>query len=73
MGHLRYLYLKTFSEKKLERRLRRIERKLDRLDYDSKKYLRLSNKSIDYVNAISSKSSGRLPRREHGWYISKDD
>lgn len=73
MGFLRYTFLKMLSEDSLRRKSDRIQRKLDRLDYDSKKYLKLSNKSIDYVNAIASKCAGKMPKREHGWYISKDD
>ena len=46
---------------------------LNNMDYDSDEYLQLDLKRIDVVNAISSKSSGRLPRREHGWYLPNDD
>ena len=33
----------------------------------------LANKYNDYVNAIGGKCADKLPKREHGWYISKDD
>ena len=37
------------------------------------KYWKLENKRLDYVNAIGSKCADKLPKRKHGWYISKDD
>lgn len=73
MGFLRNIYFKVASEKTLRKKSEKISKKLDELDYDSKKYLKLSLKHIDYVNAVSSKCAGKLPKREHGWYISKDD
>jgi len=51
-------------------------KKLNKVGYyesDSNKHTRLANKYHDYVNAIGSKSADRLPKREHGWYLSKDD
>ena len=73
MGIIRNVYLKIASEKTLRRNSQKMQEKLDRLDYDSKRHTRIWRKNIDYVNAISSKCAGRLPKREHGWYISKDD
>jgi hypothetical protein len=73
MGILRNIYFKVASEETLRKKSRKIRRKIDKLDYDSKRHTRLSNKSVDFVNAVASKSKGKLPRREHGWYISKDD
>lgn len=73
MGVLRSIYLKVASEKTLRKKHDKIHRKLNKLDYDSKKHTKLSRKSVDFVNAISSKSSGKLPKREHGWYIYKED
>ena len=46
---------------------------LSRMDYDSDEYLHLDNERIAVVNEISSRCAGKLPRREHGWYLSKDD
>lgn len=40
---------------------------------NSNKHMGLANKYNDYVNAVSSKCAGKLPKRKHGWYISKDD
>ena len=37
------------------------------------KHMRLANKYNDYVNAIGGKCANKLPKRKHGWYISKDD
>lgn len=73
MGLLKKIFLKTASEKTLRKKSGKISKKLDKLNYDSKRHTKLSNKSVDYVNAISSKRKGSLPKREHGWYISKDD
>ena len=73
MGLLRNIFFKVASEKTLRRKSEKISKKLDKLDYNSKKHTRLSNKHVGYVNAVASKSSGKLPKREHGWYISKDD
>jgi hypothetical protein len=38
---------------------------------EGNKHMRLANKYNDYVNAICSKCAGKLPKREHGWYIHK--
>lgn len=73
MGILRKIFFNLSSEKTLRKKSEKISKKLDKLDYNSKKHTRLSNKSVDYVNAVSRKSAGKLPKREHGWYISKDD
>ena len=73
MGLLRNIFLKAANENTLRRKSEKISSKLNKLDYNSKKHTRLSNKSVDYVNAVTSKRKGSLPRREHGWYISKDD
>lgn len=72
MGILKNLYFKLASEDKLRKKSDKIFHKLGKLDYNSKKHTRLSNKSVDYVNAVASKCAGKLPKREHGWYISKD-
>lgn len=46
---------------------------LDATDWDSDNCNQLYNDHIDVVNEISSRSSGRLPKREHGWYLPNDD
>ena len=38
---------------------------------EGNKHMRLANKYNDYVNAIGGKGAGKLPKREHGWYIHK--
>jgi hypothetical protein len=73
MGILRNIYLMVASEKAVRKKSAKIRRKLDTLDYNSRRHTRLSNKSVDYVNATFRKSKGKLPQREHGWYIFKDE
>lgn len=46
---------------------------LDRLDYYSEEHTRLHSEHSDVVDAIISKSSYSLPKREHGWYLPNDD
>lgn len=46
---------------------------LNSMDYDSNEYLQLDLERIDVVNEISSRSVGKLPKREHGWYLPNDD
>lgn len=75
MGFLREIYLKTSSEQKLRNKADKMFNKLNKVGFyesDSNKHMGLANKYNDYVNAISSKCAGKLPKREHGWYISKD-
>lgn len=69
---LRYTLLGLLSENQLRKKDDKLRKKLNSLDYDSKEYLKISNKLVDIVNKISSKSAGKLPKREHGWYIFKD-
>ena len=76
MGILRTVYFKLASEKKLRKKSARMFKKLNKVGFyesDSKKHMRLANKYLDYVNAIGSKCASKLPKRKHGWYISKDD
>lgn len=48
-------------------------KKIGFYEKEGTKHMRLGNKYNDYVNAIGSKCANKLPKREHGWYISKDD
>lgn len=76
MGILRNIYFNLSSEKTLRRKSEKMFKKLNKVGFyesDSTKHMRLANKHIDYVNAVSSKCAGKLPKREHGWYISKYD
>ena len=50
-----------------------MRKKLDSMNYESKKHTRLDRRRIDLVNEISSRRSGKLPKREHGWYLPNDD
>ena len=75
MGIFRTIYFKLASEKKLRKKANKMFRKLNKVGFYEKegnKHLRLANKYNDYVNAIGGKCAGKLPKREHGWYINKD-
>ena len=75
MGLFRTIYFKLASEKKLRKKANKMFRKLNKVGFYEKegnKYMRLANKYNDYVNAIGGKCAGKLPKREHGWYINKD-
>lgn len=76
MGILRDIYLKFASEDSLRKKTDKMFTKLNKVGFyesDSNKHMGLWRKYNDYVNAIGSKCAGKLPKREHGWYISKDD
>ena len=73
MGLFTKLHLTFGSEKSLRKKELKLRKKLDKLDYDSKKHTKVWKKQVDYVNAISSKSKWKRPRREHGWNLYKED
>ena len=76
MGVLRSIYFKLTSEEKLRKKADKMYEKLERVDFyenNSNKYRRLASKYHDYVNAVGGKCAKKLPKREHGWYIHKDD
>ncbi|MBQ4550213.1 MAG: hypothetical protein IJA49_03880 [Oscillospiraceae bacterium] len=76
MGIFRDIYFKRTSEKKLRKKADKMFKKLNKVGFyesDSNKHRRLANKYNDYVNAICGKGAKKLPKREHGWYIFKDD
>lgn len=76
MGILRNVYFKMASEKTLRNKAGKMFNKLNKVGFyesDSNKHMGLANKYNDYVNAIGGKCAGKLPKREHGWYISKKD
>ena len=72
MGVLNFL-LNSMSEGKLCKIESKVRNKLDSIDYESKKYLKIDLLRINVVNAIARKVSGKLPKREHGWYLDKDN
>ena len=67
------LLLKFMSEDSLCAMDDKMQDKLDKLDYESKKHTKLDLHRIDVVNEICSRSAGKLPKREHGWYLPNDD
>ena len=74
MGIIRNVFFKLASEKKLRKKADKMYKKLLKVGFYEKegnKHMRLANKYNDYVNAIGGKCAGRLPKREHGWYIHK--
>lgn len=76
MGIFRNMFFVVASEKKLRKKSDKMFKKLNKVGFfekEGKKHMRLANKYIDYVNAVGSKSSKKLPKREHGWYILKKD
>ncbi len=76
MGFFRSIYLKLSSEEKLRKKSDKMFKKLNRVGFyesNSNKHMGLANKYNDYVNAIGGKCADKLPKRKHGWYISKDD
>ncbi len=76
MGIFRSLFFALSSEKKLRKKSDKMFKKLNKFGFyesSSNKHMRLANKYNDYVNAIGGKSAKKLPKRKHGWYISKDD
>lgn len=66
-------FLKTMSEDSLRKMDDKMISKLDSMDYESEKHTKLDLRRIDVVNEISSRSAGKLPKREHGWYLSNDE
>lgn len=76
MKILRNIYLKAASEKKLRHKSNKMFKKLIKAGFyesEGNKHMRLANKYNDYVNAICSKCAGKLPKREHGWYLRNND
>lgn len=76
MGFLRNMYLNLASETQLRKQIDKMYKKLEKVGFyesDSNKHMGLANKYNDYVNAVGSKSAGKLPKREHGWYLPNDD
>ena len=74
MGIFRNMFFKLASEKKLRKKSNKMFEKLIKVGFYEKegnRHMRLANKYNDYVNAIGSKCAGKLPQREHGWYIHK--
>ena len=66
-------WLKHASKDELRNTSRKMDDLLNKLDYESKEYLKISNLHNEVVNAISSRFPLNLPHREHGWYLPNDD
>lgn len=66
-------WMETASEDELRATSDQIQAKLNELDYNSDEHTKLSNVSVDLVNAICSRFPLNLPHREHGWYLPNDD
>lgn len=66
-------WMETASEDELRETSDQIQAKLNKLDYNSDEHTKLSNVSVDLVNAICSRFPLNLPHREHGWYLPNDD
>lgn len=66
-------WMETASEDELWATSDQIQAKLNELDYNSDEHTKLSNVSVDLVNAICSRFPLNLPHREHGWYLPNDD
>ena len=76
MGDFSYVtssWLDTASEDELRDTASEMESLLEKLDYYSGEYAKISNIHIDVVNVISSRFPLNLPHSEHGWYLSNDD
>ena len=43
------------------------------MKYESRKHTKLDLRRIDVVNEIAMRRAGKLPKREHGWYLHNDD
>ena len=65
--------LKLASEESLRGTERKMRNKLDLMDFESKRATKLDLKRIDVVNELCRRSAGKLPKREHGWYLPNDD
>ena len=61
------------SEDSLRSKEKKMRNKLDLLNYESKKHTRLDLRRINVVHELVSRSSGKLPKREHGWYLPNND
>lgn len=59
--------------KRLHKKEEKLRKKLERIDYDSKKYLKVDNKRLKVMDKIFRNEDYKLPRREHGWYLPNDD
>ena len=81
MGLLEMIFLKTASDKKLEKKREKIRVKMCS-SYDDKKYdkyyWKLSRYDNEIINRANKKYRKENPNaktrhREHGWYLPNDD
>ena len=72
MGFFDFI-LKSLSEDALDNIEEKMREKVDSLEDNPRKQVRLDSRRIDVVNEISSRRAVNLPKREHGWYLPEDD
>ena len=81
MGLLEFIFLKTASDKKLEKKREKIRVKMNS-SYDDKKYDKYYWKLNRYDDEIISRANKKYRKehpnaktrhREHGWYLPNDD
>lgn len=63
----------SMSEEELRAVEAEMRSDLDHMDYDSDEYGQLYEEHCEVVSEISARSSGKLPKRENGWYLSNND
>lgn len=67
------LLLKGMSEDSLRDKEEKMRRRVDDLEDNPKRQVKLDSRRLDVVNEISSRCSGKMPKSEHGWYLPEDD
>lgn len=72
MGFFDFI-LKSLSEDTLDNIEEKMREKVDSLEDNPRKQVRLDSRRIDMVNEISSRRADKLPKGEHGWYLPEDD
>ena len=78
-SHIDYddFWIENASEDELRSANYEIQSILDSMDNDDEyccpEYNRLYDINVKIVNAISSYCAGKMPKREHGWYLPNDD
>lgn len=65
--------LRNLSDETLDNLEEKMRDRVDSLDDNPKKQVKLDLHRVDVVNEIASRSSGKLPKSEHGWYLPEDD
>lgn len=67
------LLLKTLSDDTLRNVEDKMKNTVDSLDNNPRKQVKIDNQRLKIVNEICSRSAGKLPHSEHGWYLPEDD